>query len=203
MRVPKAGQDRISAAIRAAEARCSGQIVCVLAQGGRPSLVWPLALAAILALVSPWAMVQFTQWPVVFMFLAQTVLFATAFLILSLPQIAILLESRKAQRARAHAIAAEQFLILKVSQTLERNGVMIFVSSRERYVRILADCGLDEKISDAEWKQVVDIMSGHLKQQQPEEAFCAAIAAAGELLARHFPPREGASINLPDGLRQI
>ena len=59
-------RDRIAAAIRAVEARTTGEIVCVLAEQSADSGALPILLAALAALASPWLLVAFTgcrSWP--------------------------------------------------------------------------------------------------------------------------------------------
>src|SRR6185312_10933564 len=48
---------RVSAAIAAAEARTSGEIVCVLAQRSADATALPILVAAIAALALPWLLV--------------------------------------------------------------------------------------------------------------------------------------------------
>ena len=57
-------RDRIAAAIRAVEARTTGEIVCVLAEQSADSGALPILLAALAALAPPWLLVAFTTLPV-------------------------------------------------------------------------------------------------------------------------------------------
>lgn len=80
--------------------------------------------------------------------------------------------------------------------------MLIFVSLAERYARIIADEGLSGKISEEEWRLVMDSMTGHLRDGRLTEAFVGAIEASGVLLARAAPP-DGAGNELPDGLVRL
>jgi putative membrane protein len=54
----------IGRAIRAAEERTSGEIVCVLAETSSSVSMLPVLLATFVALVLPWLLVAFTAMPV-------------------------------------------------------------------------------------------------------------------------------------------
>ena len=61
MEISKEDQLRITKAIRAAEAKTSGEIVCVLAQTSTQAAASPIFIAAIIALVLPWLLTAFTS----------------------------------------------------------------------------------------------------------------------------------------------
>src|SRR6516164_3289940 len=64
MNVSEQDQKRISTAIRSAESKTSGEIVCVLAQSSSDAAALPILLAALVALALPWLLVAFTAMPV-------------------------------------------------------------------------------------------------------------------------------------------
>ena len=68
----------VSAAIREAEKRTSGQIVCVLAHSSSGYAYVPILWASVLALAAPWPLIEFTQWSVQRIFALQVVVFIVA-----------------------------------------------------------------------------------------------------------------------------
>ena len=74
-------EDAIITAVRAAEARTCGQIVCVLAQRSSEFGGETAVLAAALALLTPWPLLAFTQIPAQHIFAIQVVVFAAALLL--------------------------------------------------------------------------------------------------------------------------
>src|SRR5205085_6757821 len=120
MPISKEDHAAIAAAIRVAETRSSGQIVCVLMRAASEYFYVPVLWAALLALVSPWPAIALTQWSVQRIFLIQIVVFATAVLILSWPRLRIALVPRAVRRARAHRAAVEQFFARGLTHTKER-----------------------------------------------------------------------------------
>jgi len=55
---------RIASAIRSAEAKTSGEIVCVLAQTSSHTTALPVLIAAVVALALPWLLMTFTAMTV-------------------------------------------------------------------------------------------------------------------------------------------
>jgi TPM domain len=104
-----------------------------------------------------------------------------------------------APRARA----LEVFAHLRVWDTQDNNGVLIYVQLADRDVEIVADRGLAARVSQSEWEAVCRVMEGHFRAGRYEAGALAGVDAVGTLLARHFPARgsQGASPSrnqLPD-----
>src|SRR5579863_8035972 len=57
MNISQQDRERISAAIRAAEAKTSGEIVCVLARTSSDATALPILLASVVALALPWLLI--------------------------------------------------------------------------------------------------------------------------------------------------
>ena len=70
----------------------------------------------------------------------------------------------------------------------------------EREVRIIADRGISEKISQDLWNLISDELIENLKKGETTLAFTTAIEKCGALLAENFPNREKNPNELPDGL---
>ena len=133
MEFTKQQHEAISAAIREAEQRTCGQIICVLARSSSAYAHIPILWASALALITPWPLIDFTQWSVQRIFLVQLLVFLIAALIFSWMPVRLLLVPRALQRARAHRAALEQFVVRRVAHTKNRTGVLIFVSLAEHY----------------------------------------------------------------------
>ena len=180
-------QTRISAAIRAAEAKTSGEIVCVLARTSTDPTALPIFLAALGALALPWLLVATTALPVYPILSLQIALFIMLVVVLCLPRVRVALLTRRAQRAVAHRAAMEQFRIRGLARTRERTGVLIFVSLAERYARIVADEGIASRVPQSEWQGAVDALIAHTRDGRIADGFITAIDLCGEALAKHFP----------------
>jgi putative membrane protein len=199
MQFGKEDYEAIAAAIREAEKKTSGQIVCVLAHAASGYVHVPVLWATALALFVPWPLIDLTQMSVQRIFLIQLAVFIVAGLLFSWMPLRLLLVPRALQRARAHRAAIEQFMIRSVSHTKDRTGILIFVSLAEHYARIIADEGIAAKVPAAEWQAAIDALTAHMRDSQIAAGFTAAIARCGEVLAQHAPPN-GSPNELPDRL---
>src|SRR5271165_6751783 len=87
---------------------------------------------------------------------------------------------------RAHAL--EVFAHLRVWDTEQNNGVLIYVQLADHAVEIVADRGFTGRVSAAEWEAVCRLMEEHFRAGRYKEGSIAGVDAIGNLLARHFPP---------------
>jgi len=191
--------EAISAAIRAAEARTSGQIVCVLSHASASYTYAPILWASLLALLVPSLLIYFTPWSVQRIYLWQVAVFVAAGLLLSWMPLRVALVPRPLRRAQAHGAALEQFMLRRIANTNNRCGVLIFVSLAERYARIIADEGIAQKVTNAEWQAAIDALTSHMRDGRIAAGFIAAIERCGAVLAAHAPP-DGSPNILPDRL---
>jgi uncharacterized membrane protein len=101
-------------------------------------------------------------------------------------------------RARAHDV----FASLRVWDTEQNNGVLVYVQLADRSVEIVADRGFDGRVSPAEWAAVCRLMEEHFRAGRFEAGSIAGVDAIGTLLARHFPQTAGQAVasrnQLPD-----
>jgi putative membrane protein len=199
MQFTRADYDAVAAAIRQAEAKTCGQIVCVLAHTASAYAHIPILWASALALATPWPLIFLTQLSVERIFLLQLAVFIAAGLALSWMPLRLLLVPRAVQRARAHRAALEQFVLRGIDRTPNRCGILIFVSLSERYARIIADEGISRKVGEAEWQSAIAALTSHMRSGRIAAGFTAAIERCGAVLAAHAPP-DGSANTLPDRL---
>lgn len=196
MRLTKEDYARVAEAIRAAEQKTAGEIVCVLARRSSDYSYVPALWAAFAALAAPWPLMQFTQLPSSAIYAAQIGVFILAALVISWPPLRFALTPGPVMRARAHRAAIEQFFTRGVANTPDRTGVLIFVSLAERYARIVADDGIAQKIGDDEWRAALNLLRERMSAGRIADGFVAAIEECARLLGRHVPP--GGRDDLPD-----
>lgn len=194
--------EAVAAAIRAAEQRTSGQIVCVLAHSSANYTHVPILWASMLSLITPWPLILFTPWSVQRIFLVQLAVFIVAALVLSQTPLRLWLVPRAVLRARAHRAALEQFVVRRVAHTKNRAGILIFISLAEHYARIIADEGIAQKVPNSEWEAAIDLLIGHIRSGQVASGLVAAIERCGTVMAAHAPP-DGSPNVLPDRLYVI
>jgi putative membrane protein len=162
----------------------------------------PILWASVLALATPWPLIEFTQWSVQRIFALQLVVFILMGFPFSWMPLRLALVSRPIPRLRAHRAALEQFVIRRVTHTRNRCGILIFISMAEHYARVIADEGIAQNVHQAEWQSTVDILIEHTRNGQIAAGFVAAIERCGAVLAAHGPP-DGSANDLPDRLYVI
>jgi uncharacterized membrane protein len=91
----------------------------------------------------------------------------------------------------ARGRVANAFAALKVWDTAENNGILIYLLLADRRIEILADRGLDAWVSDEQWRGVCLLMEERLRAGDAEDAVLQGVAAAGDLLVEHFPRIDG------------
>jgi putative membrane protein len=203
MSLSKDDQTRIAAAIHAAELRTDGEIVCVLAKSSSDYAAYPLAWAALIALLTPWLLITLTDFSVNRILLIQVLVFFGFFILFSVPVLHHLLVPRPVQRSAAHRAAMEQFMIRGLSRKTNRAGVLIFVSLTEHYARIVADRGITDKVDQKVWQGAIDTLIGHMREDRIAEGFMAALDQCASVLAEHFPAGTTHTNDLPDRIYLI
>ena len=111
--------------------------------------------------------------------------------------------SRAAMRARVLDAAERAFDRFHVRGTSGATGIVLYVSLFERIVCVRGDRGISEKIGEAEWREICDALTQALRAGKAREGFVEAVRRAGDLLARHVPPRAGDVDELKNDLRLL
>jgi putative membrane protein len=186
--ITDADKTRVADAIRQAESKTSGEIFCVIAQQSSEYRLVPLAWAALIALLIPAPLLYFTLWPASVIYLLQLVAFVGASIGLGQPNLRFKVVPRRAKHDRAHAEAMRQFFAQGLDRTENRTGVLIFASAAERYAEIVADAGINAKVTPQVWEEAVASLVAAVKDGRPGDGFVAAIEQCGAVLAEHFPP---------------
>ena len=123
-----------------------------------------------------------------------------AFYLANIPAIDRLIVPKRIQSQCVTHRAFRYFTESGVYDTAEHSGILIFVSYMEHQVRIVADSGINKKISHEMWNLIADEISENLKNGKTKEAFLIAVEKCGQLLAENFPPHQENPNELTDGL---
>ena len=105
---------------------------------------------------------------------------------------------RRSASPRERAITL--FGKLRVWDTEDNNGVLIYLLLAEQAIEIVADRGIARALPADFWPQTLASLRPHLRQGDYETALALAIDATGAALALHFPlsPGQTRSNALPD-----
>ncbi|TFZ07002.1 TPM domain-containing protein [Ramlibacter henchirensis] len=90
---------------------------------------------------------------------------------------------------RERAIA--MFSKLRVWDTEQNNGVLIYLLLAEHAIEVVADRGLANKVDPDTWQAIVRRMGEAFRQGQFEDGLTQALEEVSALLVEHFPLRPG------------
>lgn len=202
---PPEARREVEAAVRAAEARSTGQIVPVVvarsAHYHEVRWIAGIAAAALATVVVEWLFPGVGVRELPFVQMAAGLLGAAVGRWEPLERfIAGRAEMEEAVRARAE----QAFLEHGLHRTVHGTGVLVFASLREHRAVVLGDQGIHARVGEAEWTRAVEDLVAGIRRGAPAEGFTAAIARIGDRLAEHFPraPGEASPNELPDALRR-
>lgn len=94
--------------------------------------------------------------------------------------------------------AMEVFHQLKMDNTKQDNGVLIYVAVEDRNFVIYGDKGINEVVPDDFWESTKDLIVSHFKKGHFKQGLVDGILKAGEQLQKHFPWDEGDKNELSD-----
>jgi putative membrane protein len=202
--IPVVARHKVTAAIKKAERRTSGEIVVIAARQSDDYIHVPLHIAAALALAVPFVLpllARFFPWTAVslfWVFLVQLVVFIVVAVILSFAPLRYYVTPKRLMHKYAHANAASQFLAVNLHGTDGRTGVLVFVSLLERYCEIIGDTAISSKVGRAEWQSIIDDILPIMHGGNVSDGLAHAVERCGEVLAKHFPPGAPNPNELPD-----
>lgn len=196
---------RITAAICAAEENTSGEFVTVVARCSDHYIFIPLLWGAVIALLLPGVLFMLSlplAWVHVYQIQLLVFIVLTA-LFLFVPGLHLWFVPRRVKHSRASRLAKAQFYQQGVHLTKHHSGVLFFVSLAERYVEIVADKGIHERLGEAHWQGIVQAFLAHMRHGEVVDGFVTAIGACGAAMAEHYPPDANNVNELSDGLIEI
>lgn len=83
--------------------------------------------------------------------------------------------------------AAEVFETLKMYQTKDRNGVLIYLAVSDHKFAILGDAGINAVVAPDFWVKTKNIMEAHFREGRFTEGLIEGIYHAGIQLGTYFP----------------
>lgn len=91
------------------------------------------------------------------------------------------------QGVGARERAVDVFSMLRVWDTENNNGVLIYLLLADHDVEIVADRGIDRQVGAAAWERICQEMERSFRDGDFECGILAGIAAVSRLLADHYP----------------
>lgn len=92
----------------------------------------------------------------------------------------------------ARGRADEVFAQLRVWDTEENNGVLLYLLLADHRIELVADRGFRSRVDASQWREVCARMETGLRAGQPEQAVVDGVDALSALIAAQFPRVAGA-----------
>ncbi|HEX5258905.1 MAG TPA: TPM domain-containing protein [Sphingomicrobium sp.] len=223
MQLSDTDREKVAAAIAAAEAKSSGEIVAVATPISDAyhdvALHWALVpLFAVLAWAAwrPTALVWWynflfggwypdpTQSELLTLLMVFAALkFTIALLILKWMPLRLFLTpgATKHRRVRRRAIAI--FQAAAAGRTAGKTGILIYLSLAERRAEIIADEAILKVTDDHTWGEAMHALLEQVREGKVGEGICAAIERVGTVLSEHFPRSADDCNEIPDRLIEL
>lgn len=188
-------QQRVSEATRLAEGRTSGEIVPMVVSASHDYPMAAVVGAVFFALPLSLLFTPFVAAPL-WLGHQDMWIFLALFCLLALPAHLLVKKSvflkrlfldkdQVEEEVREAAVTA--FFSEKLYKTKAENGILIFISVLEHRVWVLADSGINSRISQEEWQEIVNLITRGIREKRQCEAICEAIGRVGDILEKHFP----------------
>ena len=186
---------RVTAAVKEAEKRTAGEIVVMIISAsyhypmanvfGAAVFAFPLALI-FTTLTGQWLWIGGQN---MWLFLGFLIVFFILFheIIKRVLWLKRWFISEREFKEEVEEAAITQFFNRGLYRTRDETGVLVLISVFEHKVWVLADQGINAKVDEGQWDDVVKMIIDGIKQKRQVEAICEAVEKIGDLLTEHFP----------------
>jgi putative membrane protein len=184
-------RDKLEELVRDSEAKTDAEIVVVLARRSDSYLYAPSLVAAVAGMLVPFISIYWPFWLDTHeLVLVQMSVFISLATFFRIPALQRNLVPKRTKFFRASNLAMRHFLAQGVHTTKDNLGVMIFISEFERYIEIVVDHGVSERISEDVWAKAVNLAIPFLKQNKAFDALNRIIGDVGKILQDEIPITE-------------
>jgi putative membrane protein len=186
---------RVDTAVKEAEKLTAGEIVVMIISASydypmanviaAAAFALPLALI-FTSLVGTWLWIGGQN---MWLFLGFLTVFFIFFheIIKRIPWLKRFFISRKEIDDEVKEAATTNFFDQGLYRTRDETGVLVLISVFERRVWVLADRGINARVPEGQWDDIVKMITDGIKQKRAADVICAAVEKIGALLAAHFP----------------
>src|SRR5262245_26560257 len=115
-----------------------------------------------------------------------------------MPPIRRLLSSRRLRADNVRTAARAAFVELGIASTSARTGLLVFVSTLERRVEVVADTGVTRSAAGPDWNGAIAKLAQTVESDPELTRFVDALRDLGRVLERALPARADDVNELPD-----
>lgn len=96
--------------------------------------------------------------------------------------------------------AAEVFFGLKMEQTEDRNGVLLYVAMKDHQLAVFGDEGIHKIVGSEFWNKEVEKILNEFNATHYVDGIIEIVKDIGEALVKHFPYEQEDKNELPDNI---
>ena len=96
--------------------------------------------------------------------------------------------------------AQQVFHFLKMDNTKDENGVLLYVAVDDKKFVIYGDTGIDRAVPKGFWDSTKDLISSHFKEGNFKQGIVEGVLMAGKELEAHFPWNHNDTNELSDAI---
>jgi len=206
IKVSKEDLRNLSEAVKKAEAKTTGEIATAIVKESDNYALYELSFGIAVGIIY-FSMLLFFLTPieniikgmfwdyksaylVSFVGFSTLIIIILAYLFANISFIDRLIIPEKIKKRIVYERALRHFAESGVYDTKDRTGILIFISILEQRVELIADKGINEKIEQNEWKEIVKEIIRGIKAGDWVKSLSEAIEKCGDLLTKHFPRDE-------------
>lgn len=206
----KSEKDQITEAVAALEKESSGELVLYYAKNSDSYLGAAWKITGMIGIAFSLVAVAFAYlWllpdlftPIVLAALIALIMIATYLMARFMPLLRMAITNDAIVDHRVLTKARDMFLQEQVFNTVDRTGILIYISALERKVVVLGDSGINAKITQDDWTQVVELVVAGIKQKQMTNGIIKAVEACKTLLLENgFNIKPNDTNELPNAIR--
>lgn len=194
--INEAERQEIIKAVKEIENETSGELVPMLVSQSHnyPQAIWrgSAILTFFSILVSEMLDMFFLKlWLPTWSMLALTAFFFLIYLLILrlLPSFRKLFILDKEIEAEVEKSAINSFYIEGLNKTVDETGILFYISMYEHKVWVLADKGINDKVSQDIWKKIASIISSGIKNRKTGAAIVEGIKECKNILKLNFPKK--------------
>ena len=94
--------------------------------------------------------------------------------------------------------AIHSFYRRNINNTVDHTGILIYISLFERKVRVVADRGINERVAQDVWQEIVSTIISGIRSKAQAQAIGKAVDRCADILSTHFPLKQGDRNELPN-----
>jgi len=102
------------------------------------------------------------------------------------------------RRKSVDDMAKLEFVRLGIAKTRDKTGILIYILLAERQFQILADSGINEKVTPDIWHKIKDIMQEFFAKGMFAKGIIYGVEEVGKILTLHFPVKPDDVNEIPD-----